>query len=465
MVEELRDIMLGKRGSAGILAVIVMMLLGVLGAGLVSLSSTEVNTSANFRDGITAQYMAEAGAMWATSQLDTARGNNSDMIAQTNSASGKSYPSATRPYTVLIKRDPNDSANSDKRQIISTATVNGASRQVVMTVTLASAGASADPVLSHSGFAGKSLTITSGTVITGDMGANTTATQWGGAINGNIDSCSSFIGTYSGTGTVTTTSKNLDLSNLAKLPAAPVSYSMNGTGKTSLNSSIYSGSGYNNMSGTYYVSGNLGTGSTTFTAQSGNTAIIYVNGDVSLNSGTVFNGNVTIIANGSVSLNGASITASGGTINFYAKKDFNYNSGSSISAKDVTIMAGIAGMGGTAAGGSVQLNNNTPITASGTAQIFAQNNFSLNSNAQIIGNALVKAGSEVDLNQGTALNTMFVSGGDAQVNSGANVGQVYAASNLYVYGGRITYDATLAQGLGLGGVATSFWVNSINNHQ
>lgn len=50
-----------QQGSAGILAMISMALLGVLGTAYVAMSSSEVSTGAQYRDGVAAQYLAEAG--------------------------------------------------------------------------------------------------------------------------------------------------------------------------------------------------------------------------------------------------------------------------------------------------------------------------------------------------------------------------------------------------------------------
>lgn len=51
-----------RQGSASIVALVAMLFLGVLGSAFIAVSSTEVNMAANYRDGIAAQYLAEAGA-------------------------------------------------------------------------------------------------------------------------------------------------------------------------------------------------------------------------------------------------------------------------------------------------------------------------------------------------------------------------------------------------------------------
>lgn len=56
-------------GSASVLALVAILFLGVLGSSFIGLSSTEVNMAANYRDGIAAQYLAEAGARRAIVEL------------------------------------------------------------------------------------------------------------------------------------------------------------------------------------------------------------------------------------------------------------------------------------------------------------------------------------------------------------------------------------------------------------
>ncbi|MDF2568494.1 MAG: hypothetical protein K0R55_98 [Sporomusa sp.] len=63
-----------QSGSTALLVLTVMMLLGLLGSALIFLSSTELNMSANYRDGIGALYLAEAGAKRAIVELS----NNSN---------------------------------------------------------------------------------------------------------------------------------------------------------------------------------------------------------------------------------------------------------------------------------------------------------------------------------------------------------------------------------------------------
>lgn len=58
-----------QAGSAGLLALLMMTLLLVLGGALIALSSTEMDISRDYRNGIAAEYLAEAGVQWAIVKL------------------------------------------------------------------------------------------------------------------------------------------------------------------------------------------------------------------------------------------------------------------------------------------------------------------------------------------------------------------------------------------------------------
>jgi type II secretory pathway component PulK len=76
--------MLDERGSVAVLGLIVMMILVVMGAGIVTLSNIDVALAANHRDGVAAQYLAEAGAQWAIAKLKTDKDFTSQTETQKN---------------------------------------------------------------------------------------------------------------------------------------------------------------------------------------------------------------------------------------------------------------------------------------------------------------------------------------------------------------------------------------------
>lgn len=126
-----------QRGSATLLGLIMMLLLGSMGATLLLLSTTDLQIATNQRDGIAAQYLAEAGIQAAVAKLKTDFEfvNQTEIRNQltTSEILGMSSPGS---YTVQTGPDP-ESGNTNKRLIIGTGLVNQAKREVVATITLA----------------------------------------------------------------------------------------------------------------------------------------------------------------------------------------------------------------------------------------------------------------------------------------------------------------------------------------
>ena len=126
-----------QRGSAALLGLIMMMLLGSMGATLLLLSKTDLQIAINYRDGMAAQYLAEAGIQYAASKLK----NDQNFVSQTET--GKSVmisePLGLVPtvgtYTVQTELDP-ATTNNKIRLITATGVVNQARRQVIAHITL-----------------------------------------------------------------------------------------------------------------------------------------------------------------------------------------------------------------------------------------------------------------------------------------------------------------------------------------
>lgn len=126
-----------QRGSAAILGLIMMMLLGSMGATLLMLSKTDLQIATNHRDGIAAQYLAEAGIQYAVAKLKT----DLDFVSQTESKklSTTSVSLGAMPttgnYTVQTGPDP-EINNTKIRLITATGIVNQAKRQINAQITL-----------------------------------------------------------------------------------------------------------------------------------------------------------------------------------------------------------------------------------------------------------------------------------------------------------------------------------------
>lgn len=181
-----------ERGSAAITAVIAMIMLGLLGSAFVALSTTELRIATAYRDGVAAQYLAEAGVLYARirlrSDVDPALRTYLDGDLRLT----KTVDKTPGRYTVTISRVSAGSPNV--RKIVSTGTVNDAKRTVSLTLDLSqnSLGLPEDAaniIFNNALFSGGMMEIgriSSGYNITGDIRSNDSITTKGTAIYGNI---------------------------------------------------------------------------------------------------------------------------------------------------------------------------------------------------------------------------------------------------------------------------------------
>lgn len=127
-----------ERGSVALFGIMMMMLLGAMGATLLALSKTDIQIAINHRDGIAAQYLAEAGIQDAVSKLKT----DQDFVIQTSlenyttTSQSLGITPTTGSYIVEIGPDSTTS-NKNNRIIKAIGIVNQATRQVIANVTLA----------------------------------------------------------------------------------------------------------------------------------------------------------------------------------------------------------------------------------------------------------------------------------------------------------------------------------------
>lgn len=129
--------MKSEQGSIAVVSIVIMMLLSIMGMALLALSQTEAEIAVNHRDGIAAQYVAEAGIQEAVSRLKT----DPDFVSQTEE---KAYHAAvkslgTRPaagsYTVEIEPDV-QGVMQNSRKITAVGRVNEVKRRVIAYITL-----------------------------------------------------------------------------------------------------------------------------------------------------------------------------------------------------------------------------------------------------------------------------------------------------------------------------------------
>lgn len=129
-----------ERGMITILGLIMILLLILMGTTLLMLSTTNLQIATSHQEGLTAQYLAEAGIQSAITKLKT----NGDFVSQTEkedqviTADFFSTLAITSSYKVQIGPDPK-STNKDLRLVIATGMVNHAQRRIIAHITLAKA--------------------------------------------------------------------------------------------------------------------------------------------------------------------------------------------------------------------------------------------------------------------------------------------------------------------------------------
>lgn len=123
---------LGQRGSAAVLSLIVAALLGMAGIACFMLSLTEHDIALGHGNGITAQYLAEAGVQHALVRLKT------DPWFAVTSGSAKvtlnstGHTSSAGTYQVIV------TGSGDSRTITSVGIAAQAKRQLVVTLDVVS---------------------------------------------------------------------------------------------------------------------------------------------------------------------------------------------------------------------------------------------------------------------------------------------------------------------------------------
>ena len=457
-----------NKGSVAILALIGMMVLGVIGAGFVMITSTEVDTGAQYRDGVTAQYLAEAGARWAAIQL---KNNVSTVVAQTDSANGQSYsagPFGTLPnaggYSVTVRRNPAAATDSKQRQVVSTGTVNKAKRQVVFVVSLGGGGVPAD----YAAYGQKTILL-AGSVY-GDIGAaNSVTLKWGYAVgniaaetiyqpNGEIKYGTAPTGTLQIVFPV-----SFDINNAAYQQyrngaiTRPTNTVDAKTGRATLDLHNYSAPAW---AGNNYVNGNLELTGSTVLPMTGTTSAIYVNGDFSIHNNCTINanGNLAIVANGAINLDPGKIRVPAGSkITLFARDGVTIESGAATTG-DLEI---ISPQKVTVRGGSSSLTSGS----SGTVKIYTQDRFELSGGATIAGYGLVMTGytgaDSIRVTGGSnAGNTIMMASGDAYIS--AITGPVLAKGVITLdYGAEVHYNQEMFEQVGvtIGSYSMLDWTN------
>ena len=266
-----------ERGSVAIMAIIVMTLLLVLGGAYITLSSTEVDISTDYRNGVAAQYLAEAGVQEAIVKLKT----ETDFVTKTGNTTGITTTSATQnegtptagSYKVTV------TGSGTTRTITSTGTVGSgrtaAKRQIILNVMPPSSGASG--IYSYPVYSATSVIINGGARVELGSAGSSGSVGNNGYVEGGIQPNKSYsFPDFSG----------INYSSSPQLPQ-----------------NINGGEKLTNLSGIYYVNSAFNISGDLISATN-STVTIYVKGNVNVNGGAHINGNFRIIANGDIDVNG-----------------------------------------------------------------------------------------------------------------------------------------------------------------
>ena len=128
-----------ERGIVAVVALIVMMVMGVMGTGLMVLGTIDAEIAANHRDGVAAQYVAEAGIQWALVKLKTNPAFVMQTVTQENITTYTIERLSNSSGICTVKTKPGPAvAHNNLRIITSTGVVNKAIRQVRVQVCLPS---------------------------------------------------------------------------------------------------------------------------------------------------------------------------------------------------------------------------------------------------------------------------------------------------------------------------------------
>lgn len=426
MSRKIRRLLTESCGSVGIFALIGLLILGLLGSGLITLTNANIRSAASYSDGLAAQYAAEAGAKRAVVELMkdiTWRPATSDFQnASTTSYSGQ--------YKITITPPP---AGGSDYKITAVGKFNKSTRTVVL---VARANAGNDVFNKFVIFSNGKMAIDNNPTITGDIkdvGSNSSIL---------INSSSELIAGTAYTPNVPTFDQwswNKNAANkwqyanpagslAVSLPPMPTMPAFSASG-----SALPTTSG-STLSGNYYSSKTCTLAATNLIVPEGKTATVYINGDLQLTSqgqsaSITGNGNIILYVNGNVILDNASSiqTSAAGQIKIYSQGKVQLTNSSSIKGGNITIQANQ----------SIDLNsyssiNNDSNYSEAATQIYTNGDFQLTNYSSInSGNVTLQANGKINLNSSSSINnnpsyadaiSQIYSNGDIQTTNGFILG-------------------------------------------
>ncbi len=385
-----------QQGSATLLAVMAMIFLTIVIAGLLPMVTQELRAASTDRDVLETRYVAEAGVKRALVHLQR-DADQWGWIEQTGAANWRPFASdgtGAKAYTVRLVPNIEPTKKPKKKttyQIYSTGKVGTITYTAYDTFTTPQGsndwgGGDDNPnppnpppplandildTMQTSGYVsyniGSNLTINSNVTITG----------------GTLGTSASNITNQSGA--PIQTGINLTVPPIP-ISLAPATYS----GATPLSGAPPSGT--NALSGTYYVSGGFNTNSHTILSATGGTSgdvTIFANGQININDDVVTNASTNLTLASSSSININSNVDLVGNIQLYAKEDLIINSNSDLSGADLHL----TGYGLFMAGRDIYINSNVNLNK---AVLIAGRDLYINANSTVVGQII--AGRNITLN-------------------------------------------------------------------
>lgn len=384
-----------QQGSATLLAVMAMIFLTIVIAGLLPMVTQELRAASTDRDVLETRYVAEAGVKRALVHLQR-DADQWGWIEQNGAANWRPFAgdgTSAKAFTVRLVPNIEPTKKPKKKttyQIYSTGKVNTITYTAYDTFTTPQGsdnwgGGDDNPnppnpppplnndildTMQTSGYVsyniGSNLTINTNVTITGGT-LGTSATS--------IDNKS---------GATIQTGINLTVPPIP-ISLAPATYS----GAPQLSNLP---SGTNALSGTYNVSGGFNTNSNTILSATGGTSgdvTIFANGQININDDVITNArtNLTLASSSSININ--SNVDLVGNIQLYAKEDLIINSNSDLTGADLQL----TGYGLFMAGRDIYINSNVNLNK---AVLIAGRDLYINANSTIVGQII--AGRNITLN-------------------------------------------------------------------
>ena len=434
-----------NNGTVTVMALGIMLFLGIIMAGVLPMITQEVRAGAVNRDGVEAQYAAEAGAKVAIEALI----NKSQSWNWLNNdrAFDPAYAKGVKNYSVVVTppiTDGSPPATGTAYTIASTGKVRGVIRTAKVKVTL---GSGASNALDHAIYSQGALSIASGTV-TGDIASNGLL-----SINNSVNVIGDIAYVSANmtheqlqkqaTGTVTQETSippTLVVSSL--MTSAYSNSSFPTTGGTSLpnSSTALTGSfdiNSNPTSGKYYRNANYSNWSHTYSVADDQSVFIYIKADPN-NKKTQGNyiigtpitggGNITIYATGNITVHG-NITAK--NLIIYSEKTVTMTGGATI-ADNVTII-GKNATGNAFYMNGARINENQPTHVT---KVLAYGNANMSAGT-IGGIAAVAASGTITRNTFLSDTTVLIAQGNINGPSGSS-GGIYSNGSITINSGEIS---------------------------